>query len=338
MKQFKFNEHGVCENPEIIKIYSDKKLHAEIQLAVWKGKWAWGNDFSIKSGGGNCGLPSKSRTYSDRQTAINHAFERFKEFLINRKISSKSILDAAAAVIAEKSDTASGVITKYNGGKNAHGTYQQIINLIPPHKIYIEPFVGSGAIFRHKLPSPKTVLNDLSHRIFNYWTKQKPPATSIYKMEAMDVIAINATRDSFIYLDPPYLMETRSSQKKLFEHEAGDTTYHKKLLKVLLAFDPKDVKIMISGYESKLYNDMLKGWQKHSFQAMSRNGLRTEVLWMNYPKPVMLHDDRYLGNNFRQREKIKIKREGWMRRFRSLSPEIRMSILSTLNREFKINN
>src|SRR4029077_20992344 len=45
-------------------------------------------------------------------------------------------------------------LTTYNGGKNGNGTYQQIINLIPPHKIYIEPFVGSGGIYKRKLLAP----------------------------------------------------------------------------------------------------------------------------------------------------------------------------------------
>src|SRR5919198_4161482 len=38
----------------------------------------------------------------------------------------------------------------YPGGKNAPGVYQTIINLMPPHEVYIEPFLGSGAIMRLK--------------------------------------------------------------------------------------------------------------------------------------------------------------------------------------------
>jgi len=36
-----------------------------------------------------------------------------------------------------------------------------ILKMIPPHKIYVEPFVGSGAIYWAKTPSDKEVLNDL---------------------------------------------------------------------------------------------------------------------------------------------------------------------------------
>jgi DNA adenine methylase len=44
---------------------------------------------------------------------------------------------------------------------------QKIRNMIPPHKIYVEPFVGSGAIYWDKNPSDKEVLNDLDKQLMN---------------------------------------------------------------------------------------------------------------------------------------------------------------------------
>jgi DNA adenine methylase len=32
----------------------------------------------------------------------------------------------------------------YPGGKSGAGVYQTIINLMPPHTVYIEPFLGGG--------------------------------------------------------------------------------------------------------------------------------------------------------------------------------------------------
>jgi DNA adenine methylase len=32
----------------------------------------------------------------------------------------------------------------YDGGKG--NLYQKIINLVPPHRVYIEPFLGGGAV------------------------------------------------------------------------------------------------------------------------------------------------------------------------------------------------
>lgn len=45
----------------------------------------------------------------------------------------------------------------YYGGKNGEGVMQAIINQIPPHRIYIEPFLGSGAIIKNKKPALRNV-------------------------------------------------------------------------------------------------------------------------------------------------------------------------------------
>lgn len=51
-------------------------------------------------------------------------------------------------------------------------------------------------------------------------------------------------------------------------------------MKVLLQ---SNAKIMISGYESELYNEYLKDWHKLQFSANAEYGKkRTEVIWMNY--------------------------------------------------------
>ena len=50
----------------------------------------------------------------------------------------------------------------YAGGKGGPGVYQKIINLMPPHEVYIEPFVGGGAIMRLKRPARLNIGLDLS--------------------------------------------------------------------------------------------------------------------------------------------------------------------------------
>jgi DNA adenine methylase len=49
----------------------------------------------------------------------------------------------------------------YPGGKNGAGVYQTIINLMPPHQVYIEPFLGGGAIMRLKRPAQLNIGIDL---------------------------------------------------------------------------------------------------------------------------------------------------------------------------------
>jgi len=50
---------------------------------------------------------------------------------------------------------------RYPGGKNAAGTFQWLINQMPPHSLYCEPFAGSAAIARLKRPAERTILIDL---------------------------------------------------------------------------------------------------------------------------------------------------------------------------------
>lgn len=58
--------------------------------------------------------------------------------------------------------------------------------------------------------------------------------------------------------------------------------------------------------------------------------MATEWIWMNYPKPAQLHDYRYLGDNFREREKIKLKLKRWTARFKSMPALERQALLSVL--------
>jgi hypothetical protein len=43
------------------------------------------------------------------------------------------------------------------GGKAGAGVYQRIINQIPPHDVYVEAFLGDGAILRRKKPARRNI-------------------------------------------------------------------------------------------------------------------------------------------------------------------------------------
>lgn len=55
----------------------------------------------------------------------------------------------------------------YYGGKQM--MLPQIIPKIPPHKTYIEPFFGGGAIFWGKEPSDAEVVNDLNSNLITFY-------------------------------------------------------------------------------------------------------------------------------------------------------------------------
>ncbi len=59
----------------------------------------------------------------------------------------------------------------YYGGKQKMASL--IVSLIPPHLLYCEPFVGGGAVFFHKSPSPAECINDYSGHVANFYQVAK---------------------------------------------------------------------------------------------------------------------------------------------------------------------
>ena len=51
---------------------------------------------------------------------------------------------------------------------------------------------------------------------------------------------------------------------------------------------------------------------------------------MNYPAPLELHDYRYLGKNFRERERIKRKKQRWMARLRTMPDLERYALMEAV--------
>jgi hypothetical protein len=86
--------------------------------------------------------------------------------------------------------------------------------------------------------------------------------------------------------------------------------------------------VQISGYFSELYANALKSRRMVRFMAMTRGGLREECLWMNYPQPQTLHDLSYLGQDYRERERIKRKAARWTARINALPALERCAVLS----------
>lgn len=206
-------------------------------------------------------------------------------------------------------------IDSYYGGKAGSGVYQTIINHIPPHRIYCEPFLGAGAIMRFKKPAPDYNIGfDLNRELVFKWQRATHPAGLPFivhnqcAFQFLEDISSNAIftdigHGVFIFLDPPYLLETRKTPRKTYKHEFTRED-HIRLLKlaVTLPFN-----IALSCYDNELYMSMLPGWRKIHFQAQTRRGTATETLYMNYPEPEALHDYTYLGTDFRERERIRKK-------------------------------
>lgn len=100
--------------------------------------------------------------------------------------------------------------------------------------------------------------------------------------DALNVIERYDKPHTLFYIDPPYLAETRSKRwaKVGYRHEI-DESYHEKLLQKILSIRGM---VIISGYDSELYNDLLGGWTRieKSFQTTNVNKSGREVLWLSF--------------------------------------------------------
>ena len=146
-----------------------------------------------------------------------------------------------------------------------------------------------------------------------------------------------------IYCDPPYMRETCKSRCR-YKYDLADVD-HRRLLRVLLEMDrlePEPPMLMISGYDSELYREMLepaehrrmgaaRNWTHQTFQAMTRGGTQaTEHLWFNFEPPTILHDHRYVGTNFRDRERMKRRQQTWKNILKRLKPYEREALLAAI--------
>jgi DNA adenine methylase len=218
--------------------------------------------------------------------------------------------------------------TTYPGGKNGAGVYQRIINHMPPHRVYVEPFLGGGAIMRAKRPACCSIGIDADDHVLIQAREWRIPGLELVHANSIEWLASTTlSGDTLMYLDPPYLLSTRRQHRSIYRYELTDHD-HYELLRIIKRMS---CMVIISGYRSDLYDRELAGWRTDRFQTMTRGGkLATEWLWMNFDTPIELHDYRYLGDNYRERERIKRKQARWRRRLIEMPATERYAILSVL--------
>lgn len=108
---------------------------------------------------------------------------------------------------------------------------------------------------------------------------------TIEQRPALELIDRFDNPEAVIYLDPPYLPETRSAGNRrrgqgfhVYTHEMEEED-HVELIDRCLSSKSM---ILISGYPSKLYDASLKGFLRKTRKAYADGGKpRTECLWIN---------------------------------------------------------
>jgi DNA adenine methylase len=125
---------------------------------------------------------------------------------------------------------------------------------------------------------------------FKFWAAnilprvaQRIRCVNFYNEDAMDFIRKIDGYGVTLFIDPPWLPETRTA-KKVYKHEMSRED-HEKLLKLIVQCDSN---IIILGYNNELYSDYLKDWERRDNNVANHSGQnakkqrRTVSLWRNY--------------------------------------------------------
>ncbi len=221
------------------------------------------------------------------------------------------------------------LFTSYYGSKNVNGTYQTIINHLPPHKIYIEGFIGSGIIMQQKKPASLNIGIDKDAAvIYKLQNEFRNPSHLFMNCNFLDIFPLltwsYSHKDTLMYLDPPYMMHTRTHKKK-YKHEFGNDE-HKLLMSHI---QNATCSIALSCYDNEYYSNNLKHWNKINFNSITRSGVRVETLYMNY-EINSLHDYKFLGKDFTDRQRIKRRINLLVSKLKSLPTLERAAVIDAL--------
>jgi len=224
--------------------------------------------------------------------------------------------------------------TSYFGGKSGSGTYQKIINEIPKHDVFVSGFLGHCGILRHKKPARVNIGFELNTKVINDWCPHDKLTIceESFMNSAWVGSYVKPNSKIFMYLDPPYLLQSRKSDRKVYKYEMTEEQ-HVELLQYILKLR---CDIAISTYPNDLYAQYLSDWRVKSFVVGTRRGAATELLYMNYSEPKELHDYSYLGETFRQREQIKRKHRSLTTKIAMLQPLERSYLFNSLKETYKI--
>lgn len=219
---------------------------------------------------------------------------------------------------------------RYPGGKGR--AFQRIINLMPPHRVYIETHLGGGAVLRHKRPAERSIGIEIDPQVVRRWGERPSaiPGLQIWEGDALVFLrGFSFAGDELVYADPPYLRTTRRRDRCYrFDYEDED---HVALLGELRRLP---CAVILSGYASRLYADLLQGWHTHALTVATHTGLRTEYLWCNFEPPSCLHDHRYIGDDFRERERVRRRVDRWLERLERMAPLERNALLTEVTQRF----
>lgn len=218
---------------------------------------------------------------------------------------------------------------QYNGGKNHKVAFQTIINQMPPHKIYIEPFLGSGAIIRNKLPAEVNIGIEIDQAVINNFHSGETSGYIVINscsISCLKLICATAGADTLIYADPPYPKCSRRSQEDIYNYELTDDDHRQ----ILSSFRSSKAKIIVSTLANEIYSSALANWRVVGFNNPTRVGIQKELLYCNFPEPTALHDYSFLGKDKTDKQRIRRKIDRWSDNLKGLPLYERQAIIQQI--------
>lgn len=115
---------------------------------------------------------------------------------------------------------------------------------------------------------------------------QRLAGVVIENKDAVDLMAQHDGVDTLFYVDPPYMVDTRSLKNPyyikyrggMYAHEMDDAD-HDRLLSALVGLKGM---VVLSGYPHSLYDERLADWRRVEKEALADGARpRIEVLWIN---------------------------------------------------------
>ena len=243
--------------------------------------------------------------------------------------------------------------------------------MMPPHDVYIEPFLGSGAIVRRKRPAevmtyayelnPKTIDEFVKHLpdgwspadfgdpelsyqdaedVFDFADEDGTPRLQIRNTDGVKAIQdlLAASSGFWAWNDPARTVVYADPPYPRDSRSSKSAIYQFEMFeqsqhRELLDFlAAVPCKVMISSYANPLYNSKLKNWRTEEIPTVNRAGDRViETVYLNFPEPFELHDYEHVGTDYRDRWRIEKKARNWERNLFTMPALERYAILGRLN-------
>ena len=218
------------------------------------------------------------------------------------------------------------------GGKAGAGVYQAIINEIPAHERYVELCAGHGGVLRRLRPAAGgAVAVDLDRVCCEYL---RGLGRADVRVEQWDVVRWLARRvlglGTFVYCDPPYLASCRGDGGRggpIYGCEMMAAWQHEALCAGLRGARSR---VAVSHPDCEEYRRYYGDWRQVGYSEPTRGGARETILWCNYPVPRELHDYRYVGSTYREREGLARLQARWIGRANAMPARHRQALMAAL--------